>query len=354
MTPAAFAPAAAGTAHAGVRLLSAQDVQAVLDPQSAVRAVDALWTAPAPAVRVPRRVTFDGEHGWFRVMPGALLGGLGPAVVGTKVIALARGAGISYLLLLYDEATAALLAIMDASALTQIRTGAVSAAFVRRVRPAGAPVVGVFGSGFEARSQLRVLAETVPVAAARVFSPNPERRRAFAAEMSAALGVRVDAVSDAAHASDAPIVLLATRSTTAVARGEWFAPGALVVSIGSTRPELRELDEAAFGRAAAVVVDHTDQTLAESGDVRAAIAAGAVREADLVDVADFLMRGASGASEAGEVGEAGGARSPSRLVIFKPSGTAAQDLAVARLVYDRCVAAKRGTVLGPFLAVKAR
>lgn len=324
-------------------LLSAADVSAALEPGAVVAAVeDALRQEAAGRTRVPGRVTFDVDHGWFRVMPGALLDAGGRPVMGAKVMALARGSGLSYLLLLYDESSGDLLVMMDASVLTQMRTGAVSAAFVRRACPAGAPQVGLFGSGFEARGQLEMIAATVPVGRVRVYSPTPARRQAFAAGMSARLGLVVDAVDDPRAAAEAPLVVLATRTTQPVLRGAWLPAGAVVVSIGSTRPELREVDEETLARAGQIIVDHREQALAESGDIRAALASGAIGETGIVTLAAVL----NGATPM--------RREAARPVLFKPSGTAAQDLAVGRMVYDRCLAAGAGRMIDGFLTRKPR
>lgn len=323
--------------------LSADEVSAALDPAAAVRAVeDVLAGPPAGRVRVPARVTFDVDHGWFRVMPGAVLGGPGRPVMGAKVMALARGSGLSYLLLLYDETTGDLLAMMDASVLTQVRTGAVSAAFIRRVLPSGVPLIGIFGSGFEARGQLEMIARSVHVGGARVYSRDRARRETFAGEMAAGLGIAVDAVGDPHPAAEAPLVVLATRATEPVVDGRWFAPGTVVVSIGSTRPELREVDVETVRRAGRVLVDHAAQALAESGDIRAALAAGVITEAEIVEVARVLS------GEAPPRDPGGG------LLLFKPSGTAAQDLAIGRMVYERCIATGAGRTLDGFLTRKPR
>ena len=323
-------------------VLSADEVRAALEPAEAVNAVEEVLVEQAAGrVRVPARVTFDVDHGWFRVMPGAVLGGTGRPVMGTKVMALARGRGLSYLLLLYDETTGDLLAMMDASVLTQIRTGAVSASFVRRALPSGAPLVGMFGSGFEARGQLEMIAGSVPLGRVRVYSRDPARRQAFAADMAASLGIELDAVGDPRAAAEAPLVVLATRATEPVVDGRWFTSGAVVVSIGSTRPELREVDVETIRRAGRILVDHPAQALEESGDIRAALAAGIITAADVIDV--HVLSGDGALRERGD-----------RLVLFKPSGTAAQDLAIGRIVYERCLAAGSGRAIDGFLARKPR
>ena len=325
-------------------LLTADDVRAVLDPDAVIAAVeDALMQEAQGRAKAPARTTFDVEHGWFRVMPGALLGGNGRPVVGAKVMHLAAGHGISYLLVLYDEPTGELLALMDASVLTQARTGAVSAAFARRRFPDGVPVAAMYGTGFEARGQLEMIARAIRVGRVRAYSPNADRRAAFAREMTARLGLPVEDVGEPqAAAAGAPLVVLATRSRQPVVEGAWFAPGTVLISVGSTRPELREVDPATVARAGHVIVDHKAQSLAESGDLRAALAAGALAEEDVVELSRVL---------AGEVPAATG---PQALTIFKPSGTAAQDLAVGRVVFERCRAAGRGRAVEGLLTPKAR
>jgi ornithine cyclodeaminase/alanine dehydrogenase len=323
-------------------VLSAEDVRAELEAPAAIDAVEAVLTQEVSSrARAPARVTVETDHGWLRVMPGVAFGGAGRPVTGAKIIALARGGGLSYLLLLYDERSAELLAMMDASVLTQLRTGAVSAAFVRQACPGGVPDLGLFGSGFEARGQLQMIAHAVRVARARIYSRDPARREAFAREMSAALGIPVEAVENPEAVAAAPLVVLATRATAPVIEGRWFRPGAVVVSIGSTRPELREVDVETIRRAGRIIVDHTDQAAAESGDIRAGMEEGAVTESDLVELGRVLA------------GTLPLRVADSRLVLFKPSGTAVEDLAIGRLVYERCRRAGRGTALD-FLTRKPR
>ena len=325
-------------------LLSAEDVRAVLDADAVIAAVeDSLAQEAQGRARTPARTTFDVEHGWFRVMPGALLGGDGRPVVGAKVMHLAVGHGISYLLLLYDEPTGELLALMDASVLTQARTGAVSAVFARRMFPGGVPVAGMYGTGFEARGQLEMIARAIRVGRVRAYSPNAERRAAFAREMTERLASPVEAVGQPeGAAAGAPLVVLATRSRHPVVEGRWFAPSAVLLSVGSTRPELRELDPQTIARAGRVIVDHKAQSLAESGDLRAALAAGALAEDNVLELSRVLAH------------EVPAAVGPQALTIFKPSGTAAQDLAVGRVVYERCRAAGRGRNIEGLLTPKVR
>jgi ornithine cyclodeaminase/alanine dehydrogenase len=323
-----------------VLVVSHEDVAAVLDLSAIIAAVeDSLAQEAAGRVSVPTRTTMDTEHGWFRVMPGALSGGWDPPVVGAKIMALARGGGLSYLLLLYDELSGNLLAMMDAAALTQLRTGAISAVFLRRVLPGGAALLGLFGSGFQARGQLEMIAAAIRVGGVRVYSPRAERRQAFAGEMTERLGIDVEAVDDPKIVARAPLVVLATRTTAPALSGSWLVSGTVVVSIGSTRRDLREVDVDTFRRARCVIVDHAGQALAECGDILAALEAGVITNAHILPLASAELASACENSE---------------VRLFKPSGSVAQDLAVGRMVYEECVAKGIGTVIPGFLERKAR
>lgn len=284
-------------------LLSAADVAGVLDPTLAMSAVDAALRAEvAGRARLPARLTVDTERGWFRLMPGDLGG-----VYGAKVMNLTRGQGIYYQLLLFCGETGEPLALMDASVLTQVRTGALGAVCVRKALPHGVEVAGLFGTGFEARGQLEALRSMA--GRWKVYSPNREHRERFAAEMG------VEAVDTAEQAAKGlALVVLATRSTEPVLEGEWLDPGTVVVSIGSTKPDLREVDVETVRRGCPVVVDHVEQALRESGDL---IAAG-LTASDLLGLNRLTSAGAD-------------------VTLFKPQGTALQDLAVAKSVYERCV-----------------
>lgn len=322
-------------------LLSLDDVQAVLDPLAAIDAVEAaLKEEAAGQTYLPDRLTTDFAHGWFRIMPGAMVGDTGRPVMGAKLMNFRPGVGLYYLVLLYDEVTGDLLCMMDASALTQIRTGAVAASFVRQVLPQGAAVTGIFGSGYEARGQLRVISRAIPLQKVKVYSPNPANRAAFARELSQELGLDVEAVDQPEQVvAGSQLVIGAVKSQEPVIMAEWFDPGTVVVSIGSTRGKERELHPEVLGRASLVVVDHT-QAPEESGDLQAAVAAGMLDPGRVIHLHQVLT------------GKVRLSIAPERLLIGKPVGTALQDLAVARMVYERCVERGLGMEVPDFLTRK--
>jgi alanine dehydrogenase len=156
-----------------------------------------------------------------------------------------------------------------------------------------------------------------------VFSPNPERRARFASEMSRELGIEVEAAASMPDAlRDQPVVVLATKAKSPVIDGAALAPGCVVLSIGSTRLDLRELDQPSVGRASTLVADDPQMVQLESADIAESIAAGVLDTARIVALSAY-RRGARPALPAGK----------RDVVIFKSVGTALQDLALARMLY---------------------
>lgn len=154
---------------------------------------------------------------------------------GMRISALFRGAKDAYFILLFDGESGDLLALVAGTALNVWRTGAPAGVASRYLAPEGADVLGLIGSGRQARGQLLAIRRASPaLKKVKVFSPTEAHRRSFAEEMSAWLQVDVEAVDEAqAAVQNAPIVSLATSSRSAVIEPQWITRGALVISITS-------------------------------------------------------------------------------------------------------------------------
>jgi len=165
----------------------------------------------------------------FRIMTAAVP----EAGFGMRVSALFRGAKDAYFHLLFDNHSGDLLAMIAGQELNIWRTGAPAGVACRHLAPPNAKVLGLLGSGRQARGQLTAIHRALPsLDHVRVFSPTASHRVAFANEMSAWLGIAVEAVNSPREAiQDAPIVSLATSSRATVLETDWVSPGALVVSI---------------------------------------------------------------------------------------------------------------------------
>jgi ornithine cyclodeaminase/alanine dehydrogenase len=273
--------------------------------------------------------------GFLRVMPGYLDG-----VMGVKVMTLVKGLGTRYLLLMFAMETGETVAVFDAAELSRTRTAAMTAVAAAAMASKGQTSLGVIGSGFEAVGHLRMLAAMWPLRRATVFSPNPERRERFARALSSELDMTIEPVSTAEAALGGhSCALLATTSTQPVVQGTMFEPGCSVLSIGSTRLDLRELDVATFRRAAAVVVDHPGQVRAESGDVVAALDARAITPDQIVTVPELGLCDSS-------------AESQRNLLVFKSVGTILQDLALAQSLHNDAACRGEAQQMSEFCELK--
>jgi len=276
----------------------------------------------AGRVVMPARQNLPTSNGFFRVMPCVMRDG---GRMGIKIFNGSVEHGVRYIILIYDERSGELLCLMDAAWLTGARTGATTGVATRHQARADARSVGVIGSGLEARTNLAAVCAVCAIERARVFSPNPERRQAFAAEMAATLGIAIEvAATPEAAVRDADIVVVATNTT---GKGDLIAyrgaAGQHINSIGATGGQLREIDPACFARADRIQVDSLEQVRGESGDAFAALEAGAWDEGKMVEMPEVI-------AGVGSVRE-----SAAQITLFKSVGTAVQDVMAGFAVYEQ-------------------
>jgi len=305
--------------------LSEADVRAVLPMADLIGAMETALAAfsSGEVVQPVRPVVEMGEAALFAAMPGFMRE---PAVLGAKLVAViganqARGLPTHRAsILLLDPETGALIAVMDGRLITEMRTAAVSAVSAKYMARADAGVLAILGSGVQARSHLAALTLWRSFAEVRAWSPTPDHVRRFTAESA----MRVRACRSAAEAvQGADVVVLATASDSPVIEDGWVAPGAHVVSVGACRPNQREMDPALVARAR-VVVDSRASAFQESGDIVLGLREGRFAPRHVV-------------AELGEVVSGGmpGRISETEITVFKSLGLAVEDLAAARLAYQR-------------------
>lgn len=319
-------------------VLDDETVRSVFDWPSAVAALREAYAAAPRDASFPARTMARGEQGWLRMLGGVPAK---PAPMGLKVIAAAPLAGrVSYLVALFDQETAALVALLDGHSITGFRTAATSALAVDLLAGAGPLTVAVIGSGFEARNHVRALAAVRDLDTVRVYSPSTAGRSRFGAELADVPVPILPVASAEAAVAGASLVICAARSRdeTPTLRGEWLGTGVTVVSIGSTLPEQREVDAAVLARADLVVADVVDEVLDDSGDLIAARHAGIEVRPRTIALADLVGGRHPGRTE------------PDQLLLYKSVGSAVQDLAVAAMCARR--AARLG--LGAPLPVELR
>jgi ornithine cyclodeaminase/alanine dehydrogenase-like protein (mu-crystallin family) len=234
--------------------------------------------------------------------------------------------------MLFDGETGELRALVNASAVTAIRTAAVSAVATRALARPDARELAILGSGVQARAHLEAMARVGSFERARVWSRIPEHARAFASDAEAPFPVEAVPTAEAA-VRGADVVVTATSAREPVVERGWLAPGAHLNAVGSSVPSARELDAATVG-ASALFADSRESLLAESGDYLLAV--------EEVGIGPEHVR-----AELGEVlvGSADGRRSAEELTLFKSLGLAAEDLAAAEHVFAGAAAAGAGTAV---------
>lgn len=319
------------------RFYAAPDITEIATHEVVMGAAQAAAAAEADGTaHFPPRLDVDLPRGFFRVMPGAM-----GELMGAKVMTNVEGIGNRYLLLLFQQSNGELLAILDAEEITRLRTAATTALAAGILQPSPQTHLALIGSGFEATGHLRVMASLWPLERVCVYSPSPERRASFAERMARELGIDVFAADSCANAcAAADTVLLATKAREPVIDGASLRPNAVVLSIGSTRPVLRELDRATLERTATLLVDDVRSVCLESGDIIDALEHDALQTGHMLSIGMALRAGSLPSREAGR-----------DLLTFKSVGTVVQDLALAHAVV--CAGNGAGRDLGELARLKA-
>jgi ornithine cyclodeaminase/alanine dehydrogenase-like protein (mu-crystallin family) len=280
-----------------------------------------------------------GGKGLVATMPGAL-GGHEPGAFGAKLISVFPGnreVGLKShqgLIVLFEGEHGAPTAVVDAAAVTEIRTAAVSGVATRTLARENAHDLAILGSGTQAMSHIHAILAVRPVSRIRAWSPTRARLEAFADHASSHGQVGVEPVASAQQAvQGADLICTVTAATQPVLLGEWLAAGAHVNAVGSSVASARELDAEAVRRSR-FFVDRRESALNESGDLLSAIREGVIDDSHI-------------AAELGEVliGAAEGRGTAEEITVFESLGLAVEDLAAAAFVTGQARSQGGGTWL---------
>jgi len=215
-------------------------------------------------------------------------------------------------------------ALIEANLLGQMRTGAASGVATKYMARPDARIVGCFGTGFQARAQLKAICSVRRIERVDVYSRNDERRRAFADEMSEYCNVPTVAVhSPDEAAAEKDIVLCATSSKEPLFDGHILEEGTHVCAIGSNYLTKAEIDVTTIRRADHVVCDSLEACQLEAGDFAPAIQDGSLDWSRVHELSDVV------------VGRETGRALPEDITLFKSVGLGLEDLAVAVRIYQR-------------------
>jgi len=231
---------------------------------------------------------------------------------------------------LLDGVTGELRALVDAAAVTAIRTAAVSAAATRLLAREDAHELAIIGTGVQARWHLDALPRVRPIARVRVAGRTADGARRFVEQMRPHTPCALEAVEDAATAvRGADIVVTATSSQEPVLERAWLAPGTHVNAAGASQPPHREIDTATWA-ASTVFVDRRESVEHEAADYRRARDEGAIGPEHI-------------RAELGEVllGRARGRTARAEVTLFRSLGLAVEDMVAAQYLLEQ---AQRGGV----------
>jgi ornithine cyclodeaminase len=292
----------------------------------AVRQGAAAYSAGRCVMPPRTRVLIDEGNGAL-FMPGYVRE---PAIFGQKVdsgfgrnaaAGLPRSHGA---VLLLEVETGRAQALLDATYLTDARTGALTGVAAELLARPESRLMGLIGAGQQARTQIDAVLAVLPIEEVRIWSRTPERVERMVESASAKHpGVRIRAAASGEEAAaGADVVVCATTARDPVVRDAWLEPGMFLSSVGATMPDHAEFEPATVARADKVVVDARVEVLQRAGDVAIPLQRGLLQEERIAELGELVL------------GTRPGRERPDELTYFKSAGFAAVDLTTAHLVYE--------------------
>jgi ornithine cyclodeaminase/alanine dehydrogenase-like protein (mu-crystallin family) len=239
--------------------------------------------------------------------------------------------GAKFLVGLHRQSDGELVALIEANRLGQLRTGAVTGVAAAYLAAMEADRAGLFGTGWQAQSQLQAISIVRPLRRVLVYSRDADRRRRFADQMTGKLGIQVEPADDPQQCvRDMPLVVTATSSSQPVFAGQWLSDGCLVCAIGSNWLHKAEIDVATVRRAGRIVCDSIECCRREAGDFVAALEQGVFTWDQAIELASVVgeSRGQGPPTAPARIAHSG-------ITLFKSVGMAIEDVAVAARIVER-------------------
>ncbi|MDQ3012123.1 MAG: ornithine cyclodeaminase family protein [Acidobacteriota bacterium] len=317
-------------------LLTEQDVTELLTMEDALAAVESVFKlqATGEATNEPRR-RVRAQGSVLMTMSGAVSNfGEFKGLLGLKAYTVARGK-VRFYVSLFDATTGELLAFVEADKLGQMRTGAASGVATKYLARQDAKTVGIYGTGWQAQSQLAAVCEVRKIEEVKVFSRNPGHREQFCKEMAGQLNLtniqpRIHPVENPEAAADADVLITITSSREPVLEGAWLKPGTHINAAGGNSILRREVDDEAIRRAALLTVDSLEQAKMESGEFVIAVEKGLLAWESVKELRYIVG------------GQMPGRANDEQITLFKSLGIAIEDIAAAAVVYRKAKEQNRG------------
>jgi alanine dehydrogenase len=303
-------------------ILTEHEVEALLDMPSTLAGVESVLRDQAEGRatnRARRRVALP-RSGLNYMAAGAPDTG----ALGLKVYSVASS-GARFYTMLFDPESGELLSILQSDKLGQMRTGAASGVATKHLAREDANTLGIYGAGWQAESQLEAIAAVRDLTRVIVYSRREESRRGFAERMGEKLGMEIETT----HSPDEPaaqdIIVTATSAREPVLLGEWLRPGAHINAVGSNFLFKSEIDREVVRRASFVCVDSREELGLEAGDLLRPLETGIILPEAIYELGQVIA------------GQVKGRQGPEDITLFASQGLALEDLAAARVVYDRAI-----------------
>jgi alanine dehydrogenase len=267
-------------------------------------------------VQMPPKVYIQFEHGDFRTMPGYIpslnIGGV--KIVNVHPDNPARGLPtVMALTVILSPDTGIPEAILNATSLTDLRTGAAGAVAAKYLSPGREVVLGVVGSGRQARAQVEAIAAELTVRELRVWSRKERTATAFCQKF----GEFKCSVRDLPSVCDSDILVTTTPSRQPLIMNDWIHEGMHINAIGADAPGKQELDPIILSRAQ-VFVDDPEQAV-HSGEINVPLKGGQFSPDQIAGTLGEVVLGKKGR------------RSEEEITLFDSTGLAIQDLAIAEI-----------------------
>lgn len=317
-----------------VLILGGKDLEILLNPSTLINAIaEGFAMYSEGKTIVPPRTVMWVENNWWGIMQGYVPGhGVGVKVVNIIPTNVRRGLPtVSAVALLLDAETGRLLAILNGTVLTALRTAAACALSVKLLAPRKSGALAIVGTGYQARYILKFISTVFEIEELKLFDIDSRRARDFT-EYATTLGIRdVVMCSDIACAlRESTVVIESTTAKEPVILRRYLTPPVHVVSIGVRGPEHSTVDLETVADSEIVVVDSRRAVLEEVADIRKPLEAGMISEDRIVELGEIVMGRKA-------------VRNGRGITLFKSVGLAIQDVIAASLAYRKAIELQIGT-----------
>ncbi|MEM3506915.1 MAG: ornithine cyclodeaminase family protein [Candidatus Bathyarchaeia archaeon] len=315
-------------------ILDKHDIESILSMKETIKIIEEAFKQFAlKNVVMPLRICVNIKqyNGSLLSMPAYIGGSMDS--LGLKVVTVYKQNPIKYglptilaTIQLHDSKTGKLLALMDGTYITAMRTGAVVGVATKYLANKDSKTLGVFGAGTQGKYCILAVKEVRNIELIKVYDLIPSQMKIFCEEIYKKTGIKAIPVNnpkETVYESD--IIITATTSKNPVFNGELLEKGVHINAIGAHTPDTRELDEITIKKSK-IIVDSKEATLNEAGDL-------------IIPIKKGLISSKAIYAELGEVitGKKPGRESKDEITVFKSVGLAIQDISTAKLVYEKAI-----------------